>query len=71
MLTFCEQLMPHACTGLATELREFNGETDEVHLLVHYPLPTQSRPVGAGQPAQRRIVALTPPATSHHVRKRL
>jgi putative transposase len=38
MLTFCEQLMLHVCTGVPTELREFNGETDEAHLLVHYPL---------------------------------
>ena len=24
------------CTGITAELREFNGDTDHVHLLVHY-----------------------------------
>ncbi|MET8311900.1 IS200/IS605 family transposase, partial [Micromonospora sp. NPDC005173] len=33
MLTHCEQIMRQACA----ELREFNGEDDHVHLLVHYP----------------------------------
>lgn len=37
MLTFCEHLMREVCTGVGAELREFNGETDHVHLLVHYP----------------------------------
>ena len=29
--------MHEACGGLGTELREFNGETDHLHMLVHYP----------------------------------
>jgi putative transposase len=37
MLTDCEQLMHEVCTGVGAEPREFNGETDHVHLLVHYP----------------------------------
>jgi putative transposase len=37
MLTSCEHLMADICVGLGGELREFNGETDHVHLLVHYP----------------------------------
>jgi putative transposase len=37
MLTDCEQLMHEVCTGVGAELRAFNGETDHVHLLVHYP----------------------------------
>jgi putative transposase len=37
MLTRCEQVMRDVCAGFGTELREFNGETDHVHLLVHYP----------------------------------
>jgi putative transposase len=36
MLTSCERLMAGICGDLAAELREFNGETDHVHLLVHY-----------------------------------
>jgi putative transposase len=37
MLTSCEYLMRDVCTEIGTELREFNGEADHVHLLVHYP----------------------------------
>jgi putative transposase len=37
MLTFCEHLTRSVCADLDAELREFNGETDHVHLLVHYP----------------------------------
>ncbi|GAB2492158.1 hypothetical protein GCM10027187_68860 [Streptosporangium sandarakinum] len=29
--------MVEACHSFAAELREFNGEDDHVHLLVHYP----------------------------------
>jgi putative transposase len=29
--------MAEVCTDFDAELREFNGETDHVHLLVHYP----------------------------------
>jgi putative transposase len=29
--------MAEVCTDFAAELREFNGETDHVRLLVHYP----------------------------------
>jgi putative transposase len=37
ILTRCEQIMRDVCAGLGAELREFNGETDHVHLLVRYP----------------------------------
>lgn len=37
MLTHCEQVMRQVCVDLGAELREFNGEDDHVHLLVHYP----------------------------------
>ncbi|RSM83193.1 IS200/IS605 family transposase [Kibdelosporangium aridum] len=37
ILTRCEEIMRDECVGLGAELREFNGETDHVHLLVHYP----------------------------------
>lgn len=36
LLTDCQQLMADVCTNVGAELREFNGETDHVHLLVHY-----------------------------------
>ena len=37
MLRFCEQVMRKVCTDFETDLREFNGEADHVHLLVNYP----------------------------------
>ncbi|MFI9273319.1 IS200/IS605 family transposase [Kitasatospora sp. NPDC052896] len=37
MLKRCEEIMREVCDKFETELREFNGETDHVHLLVHYP----------------------------------
>jgi putative transposase len=37
MLRRCEQIMIEVCDNFEAELREFNGEHDHVHLLVHYP----------------------------------
>ena len=37
MLTRCEAIMRDVCESFGAELREFNGESDHVHLLVHYP----------------------------------
>ncbi len=37
LLTDCHRLMTDICADLGAQLREFNGETDHVHLLVHYP----------------------------------
>jgi len=37
MLRRCEKIMREVCIGFEAELREFNGEADHVHLLVHYP----------------------------------
>jgi putative transposase len=37
MRTLCERVMRDVCAGMGAELREFNGEDDHVHLLVHYP----------------------------------
>lgn len=37
ILRRCEEVMRDVCTDFGTELREFNGERDHVHLLVHYP----------------------------------
>ena len=40
--------MRKVCEDFGAELREFNGETDHVHLLVHYPPQiTLSRLVGS------------------------
>lgn len=37
LLTACEDSMRDICADFGAELAEFNGETDHVHLLVHYP----------------------------------
>jgi len=37
VLTRCEEIMRDVCGDANAELREFNGERDHVHLLVHYP----------------------------------
>ncbi|MER5973408.1 IS200/IS605 family transposase [Streptomyces sp. NPDC002055] len=37
MLTRCEEVMRDVCGKFEAELKEFNGEGDHVHLLVHYP----------------------------------
>jgi putative transposase len=37
MLTRCETIMRDVCESFGAQLREFNGEGDHVHLLVHYP----------------------------------
>lgn len=37
MLEHCETVMRDVCEVMGAQLREFNGEDDHVHLLVHYP----------------------------------
>ncbi|MGW5152646.1 IS200/IS605 family transposase, partial [Rhodococcus koreensis] len=37
MLTRCEQIMAEVCDKFGATLTEFTGETDHVHLLIHYP----------------------------------
>src|SRR5881397_1888262 len=37
MLERCEEIMRAVCADFEAELKEFNGEHDHVHLLVHYP----------------------------------
>ena len=41
MLDRCEEIMRQVCAGFEAELREFNGEDEHVHLLVHYPPKVQ------------------------------
>lgn len=51
-----EKVMRDVCADFETELVEFNGDTDHVHLLVHYPPKVSlSRLVGSlkGMPARR------------------
>ncbi|RLU92151.1 IS200/IS605 family transposase [Streptomyces griseocarneus] len=40
MLERCEEIMRAVCVDFEAELKEFNGEADHVHLLVHYPPKT-------------------------------
>jgi putative transposase len=37
ILDRCKEIMRAVCADFGAELHEFNGETDHVHLLVHYP----------------------------------
>ncbi|GAB3167468.1 hypothetical protein GCM10027162_03490 [Streptomyces incanus] len=37
MPTRCEEIMRKVCASFEAELKEFIGEKDHVHLLVHYP----------------------------------
>ncbi|KUN95466.1 cytosine methyltransferase [Streptomyces caeruleatus] len=41
VLTRCEEIMREVCEGFEAELRQFNGEEDHGHLLVHYPPKVQ------------------------------
>jgi putative transposase len=41
ILTHCQQVMADVCADFGATLTDFNGETDHVHLLVHYP-PTMT-----------------------------
>lgn len=41
ILDACETVMGDICRDFGAELREFNGEDDHVHLLVHYPPTVQ------------------------------
>ena len=41
ILTRCEEIMREVCTDFEAELKQFNGETGHVHLLVHYPPKVQ------------------------------
>jgi putative transposase len=36
-LRLCQDVMRNVCAGFGTELREFNGADDHVHLLIFYP----------------------------------
>jgi len=41
MLTRTEEIMREVCQDFEAELKQFNGEQDHVHLLVHYPPKVQ------------------------------
>jgi putative transposase len=41
VLVRCEEVMRQVCADFEAELREFDGEDDHVHLLVHYPPKVQ------------------------------
>jgi putative transposase len=59
ILTRCEKIMCEVCEGFGAELREFNGETDHVHLLVRYPPSV----------ALSRLVNSLKGVSSHHLRR--
>ena len=41
ILDHCHEIMADVCRDFGAQLREFNGEDDHVHLLVHYPPKVQ------------------------------
>lgn len=41
ILERCEEIMRDTCTDFDVVLTEFNGESDHVHLLIHYPPTVQ------------------------------
>ena len=51
ILTRCEEVMRAVCADFGTELVQFNGEPDHVHLLVHYP-PRRSPCPGWSAPSR-------------------
>jgi hypothetical protein len=57
MLTRCEEIMRKVCEDFEAELKEFKGERDHVHLLVHY-----RRTARTGRP--RRTAPLHQPPTT-------
>jgi len=71
MLRDCERVMRDVCVDFGADLREFNGEEDHVHLLVHYPPAVAiSRLVNSLKGVSSRrlrseYVARTNPATMH------
>jgi putative transposase len=48
ILRRCEEVMRDVCADFETDLVEFNGERDHVHLLVHYPPKVQGHEVMGG-----------------------
>ncbi|MGW6158395.1 IS200/IS605 family transposase [Streptomyces sp. NPDC055144] len=69
ILNRCEEIMREVCTKANTELREFNGERDHVHLVIHYP-PGQA--VRLRRQPQGRLRPLSPQGVRRpHPRKYL
>lgn len=65
----CEEIMRAVCEDFNAELREFNGERDHVHLLVHYPPQVAlSRLVGSLKGVSARRLRQEHPA---HIRRYL
>jgi putative transposase len=69
ILTRCEEVMRNVCADFETELVEFNGERDHVHLLVRYPPKvTLSKLVGSLKGVSARRLRQEYP---DHIRKYL
>ena len=66
ILRRCEQTSRDVCADFSAQLREFNGETDHVHLLIHYPPKVAlSRPVGSLKGVSARRLRHEFPAHIH------
>jgi putative transposase len=60
ILNFMESVFRDVCTDFEAELKEFNGEGDPVHLLIHYPPKV----------AISKLVNSLKGVSSRHVRKK-
>lgn len=69
ILTRCEEIMTEVCADFRAELTEFNGESDHVHLLIHYPPQVAlSRLVGSLKGVSARLLRKEYP---EHIRRYL
>ena len=69
ILTRCEQIMADVCRDFGAELRGFSGETEHVHLLVHYPPAVALSKLGASKGGKARAASLSAAKRSAIARK--
>lgn len=74
MLAACEEAMRGVCIDFGADLREFNGEPDHVHLLIHYPptialsrLVNSLKGVSSRRIRQEHVGAINRAGTKGHV----
>jgi len=74
MPTRCQQVMRQVCEAFGAQLREFHGEPDHVHLLVHHPptfalsrLVNSLKGVSSRRLWQEHVRRIHPARTAGHV----
>lgn len=67
VLLYMQDLMVDICTQFEVELVEFNGESDHVHLLIHYPPKVQlSKLINALKGVSSRKIRAEFPNVKYH-----